>query len=42
MEIQLCITEINYALKYIKTETIILYCNKILQDYCFFSVFLIK
>ncbi len=36
MEIQLCIPEINYILKYIKIETIILYCNNILQDYCFF------
>ncbi len=40
MEIQLCITEINYTLKYIKIETIILYCNNILQDYWFFfSIF---
>uniref|UniRef100_A0A671RMH2 Uncharacterized protein n=1 Tax=Sinocyclocheilus anshuiensis TaxID=1608454 RepID=A0A671RMH2_9TELE len=33
LEIQLCITEINYILKDIKIETIILYCNNILQDY---------
>uniref|UniRef100_A0A672KGV3 Secretory carrier-associated membrane protein n=1 Tax=Sinocyclocheilus grahami TaxID=75366 RepID=A0A672KGV3_SINGR len=32
----LCITEINYNLKDIKIETIILYSNNILQDYCFF------
>ncbi len=39
MEIQLCITEINYILKYIKIETIVLYCNNIWQDYSFFCIF---
>uniref|UniRef100_A0A672MW18 Kinesin-like protein KIF13A n=1 Tax=Sinocyclocheilus grahami TaxID=75366 RepID=A0A672MW18_SINGR len=39
MEIQLCIAEINYILKCIKIETIILYCNNILQDNCFFLYF---
>ncbi len=39
MEIQLCITEINYILKYIKIETIISYCKNIWQDYCFFCIF---
>ncbi len=39
LKIQLCITEINYVLKYIKIETIILYCNNIFQYYCFFLFF---
>ncbi len=39
MEIQLCITEINNILKYIKIETIISYSNNIWQDDCFFCIF---
>ncbi len=41
LQIQRCITEINYTLKYIKIETGILNCNNISQYYCF-SVFFIK
>ncbi len=33
-KIQLCITEINYILKYIILDNIILNCNNILQ-YCY-------
>ncbi len=38
LKIQLCITEINYILKYIKTEKS-LNCNNISQYYCFYCIF---
>ncbi len=37
LKIQRCVTEINYSLKCIKIETIVLCCNKILQYYCIFD-----
>ena len=39
VKIQLCITGINYILKYIKIQTVILNCNNILQNNSFFSIF---
>ncbi len=39
LKIPLCITEINYILKYIQIETVILDCNNISEYYSFYCVF---
>ncbi len=40
LKVHLCVTEINYILKYIRIiKTYILNCNNITQSYCFCCIF---
>ncbi len=38
LKMQLCIKGINYILKYIQIERVILYCNNISQYYSFYCM----